>query len=1549
MTGNHQYWGGTGSSEEPSLTFSSLNSQYGTSAIQAKGELWMECLQNIHFNSNGTNKHSASGCKSYGGAIYISGSARINDNYEVLFDGNFNNQSADPESSGGEYSNSANIYGGSLYLATDSVLECNNNRKIQLSNNAITISFADYYSSSPTKNYAYGGAIAAGDSATIRISKNDTVDISFNKILTTYYSASYGRIYDSSWSYGGAIYVGSGTKNFIQDNVDVSVKNNSSTANPYHGYAYSYGGALYIGSKSSLSISRNSSASFSDNYARATYVRDVLHGARSYSYGGALYISESSSVEIKENSNVEFANNYVYSSAYDVARGGAIYAAKGTSIAIENNERCIFRGNAQLHTDSEFVFENSLNSIYSIGNEITLKVGEGQEILFYDPIYAKADTGLLTISYNAKHTNSESDSICPSGDIVFSALYAQEDLAKHKPNYEQSELSASKRTEIYAITHLYGGRLRVEDGAMYMGNGIIAEINSAATVRVKNATLSHSGYDLSFNAGTTLDLGGVNSITAKTLDMKDGSIMSFTLGKDNLTTAAVTLTGTFKQGGALTISLADDGTMERENKYALLTIASGATPETWDISKLTVEGIGATLSDLSWSNGTLYYSAPLPELLTATWSGGQSRVWNTTDKNWTQGEYSYAYKDGVDVVFGDTGSGSVSLEGTLAPKSVLVENTADHDYVLESSGKLSGATSLTKNGEGKLTINTANDYTGGTVLNGGTLVAGSGTAFGVGAIQISNGTLDLGGNSLANDISALNADVIVRNGSLTGDFTISGGSLDASELHIETQTLIVTASGEVSFHNAGDATSGGAVYGGEYSTISLKDNEAVTFSENNADAGGAVFGAFNTINLEGNAAVTFSGNYSSSYNGGAIYGYGNTINLEGNAAVTFSGNTSSYLGGAIYGGNSIIRLKDNEVVTFTGNSANDGGAICGECDSVIFEGNAVVTFSGNSAHRGGAIYTYGISMLGNDSVSFSGNYEKTESGDSLTYRLRSVYMAGGTLTLAAGEGQDIMFYDTLYAAVGTEVSFNDDFTDKEGVTQKGTGDIVFSGKLAEQNLRELKTAFTQQELTDSLTTEVYATTNLYGGRLRIEDGAIYKGNGINVAAGSNAALRLAGGTLDQAGYDVLLNAGTTLDLAGENNITASTLEMMDGSTLSFNAGATEGVMLNLDAALKTGDLHVTVSGDLTKEYALLQLADVSQYDFTQWNSGQVSVSGADYEHLIWKDGVLTYKPWESTHTDLDKDTEVDDFGGEEGVDIEGNTHKLTVKHPVDLVHLAMENGVVRLEGADNNVVRITLTDDGTLQLAAGAGLNVGNIVSMVANGSADLEISGDIEISDIKAYGRTGNKGTLSYVNMTTAGDYTIENMTITGSVIDVGEGTTLYLVNVDIKADTHITDDPAWVFAQNANIQLDKTNTWVDKEITAAQDTLLYMCGDTQRSITLAAGSEVVELTSSMFDSVTLTGTDLWLDMTGIAEATYNKDYFTLDFQDLARKMAKAQVDVENLHVYATLDGERYTEAYSTANGGLTTTLYFQVPEPATGTLSLLALAALAARRKKK
>ncbi len=103
----------------------------------------------------------------------------------------------------------------------------------------------------------------------------------------------------------------------------------------------------------------------------------------------------------------------------------------------------------------------------------------------------------------------------------------EDDLYKAKGNVAGTEweIRLSRTTEVNAMTNLYGGRLRVEDGAIYKGYGITVHEGSDATVRVKDATLSHSGYDLTFNAGTTLELEG-NSQLVGNLMMLSGSFLA---------------------------------------------------------------------------------------------------------------------------------------------------------------------------------------------------------------------------------------------------------------------------------------------------------------------------------------------------------------------------------------------------------------------------------------------------------------------------------------------------------------------------------------------------------------------------------------------------------------------------------------------------------------------------------------------------------------------------------------------------------------------------------------------------------------------------------------------------------------------------------------------------------------------------------------------------------------------------------------------------------------------------------------------------------------
>jgi MYXO-CTERM domain-containing protein len=69
------------------------------------------------------------------------------------------------------------------------------------------------------------------------------------------------------------------------------------------------------------------------------------------------------------------------------------------------------------------------------------------------------------------------------------------------------------------MTNLYGGRLLVEDGAIYQGQGIMVHEGSEATVLVKDATLNHDGCALTFNAGTTLQVQGESLIVGDVLMM----------------------------------------------------------------------------------------------------------------------------------------------------------------------------------------------------------------------------------------------------------------------------------------------------------------------------------------------------------------------------------------------------------------------------------------------------------------------------------------------------------------------------------------------------------------------------------------------------------------------------------------------------------------------------------------------------------------------------------------------------------------------------------------------------------------------------------------------------------------------------------------------------------------------------------------------------------------------------------------------------------------------------------------------------------------------
>ncbi|MDG1300588.1 MAG: autotransporter-associated beta strand repeat-containing protein [Opitutae bacterium] len=108
------------------------------------------------------------------------------------------------------------------------------------------------------------------------------------------------------------------------------------------------------------------------------------------------------------------------------------------------------------------------------------------------------------------------------------------------------------------------------------------------------------------------------------------------------------------------------------------------------------------------------------------WDGSTDMVWTNPDSTSWSGD---TYNDGDNVIFGDTGAGTVTVSGPVAPFGVVVNNTAGNDYTF-TGGAIGGTSTLSKSGDGVLTLASANTYTGATTVDAGRLTITDGASLG---------------------------------------------------------------------------------------------------------------------------------------------------------------------------------------------------------------------------------------------------------------------------------------------------------------------------------------------------------------------------------------------------------------------------------------------------------------------------------------------------------------------------------------------------------------------------------------------------------------------------------------------------------------------------------------------------------------------------------------------------------------------------------------------------------------------------------------------------
>jgi len=124
------------------------------------------------------------------------------------------------------------------------------------------------------------------------------------------------------------------------------------------------------------------------------------------------------------------------------------------------------------------------------------------------------------------------------------------------------------------------------------------------------------------------------------------------------------------------------------------------------------------------------FMPPLPPISTAdlVWRGGGANVWDAgvtsswvTNGVWVGANPAVTFSAGRSVRFDVSGSNNsaITLIGTVIPSEVTVHS--HKDFTFGGSGQLSGTMKLVKAGPARLTVNNANDYTGGTLVGGGSL------------------------------------------------------------------------------------------------------------------------------------------------------------------------------------------------------------------------------------------------------------------------------------------------------------------------------------------------------------------------------------------------------------------------------------------------------------------------------------------------------------------------------------------------------------------------------------------------------------------------------------------------------------------------------------------------------------------------------------------------------------------------------------------------------------------------------------------------------------
>lgn len=414
-----------------------------------------------------------------------------------------------------------------------------------------------------------------------------------------------------------------------------------------------------------------------------------------------------------------------------------------------------------------------------------------------------------------------------------------------------------------SAANTFSGGFSLNDGELYLGTSSIGTAGSVTSGPVGTGTLS-------FDANRILGVTGASTILHNDISLGSNN-PTFATGANSLTLAGtISGTGSITKTGSGSLTLSGANTFSGETNVQAGTLVLGSSSN--KTSTITDGPVGTY--ELNLSSGT-----------TLAIADGTTRILHN------------------DLHF--VGTGTVTF------------NTATGDLTLASFVHPYGggdSASLTKTGSGSLTLtNPSNSYTGGTIINAGTIIAGSDPVF----------------------------------GQTTGGITFSGGLLKASAGFTSARAVTLNAGGGLTDTNPYSLTLSGLISG----SGGLTKQGTGTFTVSGAGS--------NIVNLTG----TVGGSVLTSIGSGAILliGSGGTITgpITTSGTLNFTNPGSQNLSGVISGAGGLNISAGT--TTLSGNNTFSGS-------TTVAGGKLLVT----GPNTGGGSVTIGSGGVFGGSGSFSG-------------------------------------------------------------------------------------------------------------------------------------------------------------------------------------------------------------------------------------------------------------------------------------------------------------------------------------------------------------------------------------------------------------------------------------------------------------------------------------------------------------------------------------------------------------------------------------------------